>query len=95
MRWSCCSILQLPLLCPCLLRFPQLLPAPKQSQKVDKESGQALSCVNCYFMCQVRHIRLVSWGGAVPCSCALRSRSIPAAHSEMGPDVLHRVATAC
>ncbi|PRW20477.1 DNA polymerase epsilon catalytic subunit A [Chlorella sorokiniana] len=23
-----------------------------QSQKVDKESGQALSCVNCYFMCQ-------------------------------------------
>ncbi len=38
-----------------MFTFPATQPCnPPQSVKVDKESGQALSCVNCYFMCQVR-----------------------------------------
>lgn len=51
---------------PAPLPFPPACPLP-QSQKVDKESGQALSCVNCYFMCQVR------WGQVLPClqDCAV------------------------
>lgn len=35
------------------LPAPALCCAVLQSQKVDKESGQVVSCVNCYFMCQV------------------------------------------
>jgi hypothetical protein len=73
---GCCRY-QLGLLSP-TQQLMLALSTPTQGLLRDRETGQALSCINCYFMCQVRCNQLPQLSGR--CGRCLSSDALSVGH---------------